>query len=197
MIGLLVFFLSLFFYYVTLCLVVRFVFLYFRQLLRIFNIRAAFQRWAKKRNIKAEPQRSALGIMFGNKGDVDYIITLDERKYLISIITFPYGKRRMRWNIEKDENNGFAYIEARFYSGFLYKEYKRANKELDFSYYCNYETVFERHRLFLNDEFCCETEKRLLLFATAPEHLTCSGIKFRFLNSGDVIEDYEIYKLDR
>ena len=196
MIGLIVFFLSLVLYYVFLFLVIRFVFLYIRQFFRILIVRRAFKNSAKNSNIKVEPQRSVFKIMFGNKGDVDYAVTLGEHKYLISVISFPYGKKRLRWNIEKAVDSDLVYIEARFYSGFLYKDYKESSEEPNLFYQHKFETVFERHRLFLNDGCCGENAKKILLFVFPPEHLTYSDMNLKFLNSGDDILGYEVMFLN-
>lgn len=195
MIGLVIFFLSLILYYVFLFLVVRFVFLYIRQLFRILIVKKMFKDLAKDSNLKIERQRPMLKIIFGNKGDVDYTVTLGGNKYLISIISFLYGKRRLRWNIEKSVDSDLMYIEARFYSGVLYRDYKKVS-EPELFYHHKFETVFERHRLFLNDECRDESAKKILLFAFPPEHLTYSDMNLRFLNSGDNILGYEVMLVD-
>ena len=99
-------------------------------------------------------------------------------------------------NIDKAVENDFIYVEARFYSGFLYKNYKKANKEPDFSNYYSFETTFERHRLFLSDECCDEQTKRILLFVPHPGHLTYSDMKFKFLNSCDDLLGYKVMFID-
>ena len=196
MIGLVIFFLSLVFYYVFLFLVVRFLFLLFRQTFRIFKLKRTIKNLAKNKCVKVEERRSVFEIIFGNKGSLDFVITVDDCKYLISIISFIYGKRRLRWNVEKAVDSDLMYIEVNFYSGMLYKNYKNAGKEANFLSFNKFETTLERHRLLLNDVVCNDKIKNVLLFAYAPEHLTYSDTKFKFLYSGDIVSGYKVMFLN-
>ena len=125
-----------------------------------------------------EPQRKFSDMIFGKKGEADYIISIDGKKYEISVLSFV--STRGRWNVEKTRNH--YYIECRRQNKIFYSQYINSNAA---DYVAEYkgESRFSRKELFLTpmDE---SFEKQILLVYPWPNRITYTDARYHDVSSG-------------
>ena len=79
----------------------------------------SFIKDMQKSGAVVEPQRKFSDMIFGKKGEADYIISVDGKKYEISVLSFV--STRGRWNVEKTRNH--YYVECRRQNKIFYSQY--------------------------------------------------------------------------
>ena len=98
----------------------------------------------QKSGAVVEPQRKFSDMIFGKKGEADYIISADGKKYEISVLSFV--STHGRWNIEKTRSH--YYIESRRQNKIFYSRYINSNTADHVAEYKG-ESRFSRKKLFL------------------------------------------------
>ena len=138
----------------------------------------SFIKDMQKSGAVVEPQRKFSDMIFGKKGEADYIISVDGKKYEISVLSFV--STRGRWNVEKTRNH--YYVECRRQNKIFYSQYINSNAA---DYVAEYkgESRFSRKELFLtpvNESF----EKQILLVYPWPNRVTYTDARYHDISSG-------------
>ena len=138
----------------------------------------SFIKDMQKSGAVVEPQRKFSDMIFGKKGEADYIISVDGKKYEISVLSFV--STRGRWNVEKTRNH--YYVECRRQNKIFYSQYINSNSA---DYVAEYkgESRFSRKELFLtpvNESF----EKQILLVYPWPNRVTYTDARYQDISSG-------------
>ena len=137
-----------------------------------------------------EPQRKFSDMIFGKKGEADYIISADGKKYEISVLSFV--STRGRWNVEKTRNH--YYVECRRQNKLVYSQYVNSNASHHVAEYRG-ESRFSRKELFLTpmDE---SFEKQILLVYPWPNRITYTDARYNEIGSGEKIEGHVVMNIE-
>ena len=130
--------------------------------------------------------RKAKDIVFGKKGEPDFIITCKDKKYEISVLSFisTHG----RWNIEKTRTRFF--IESRRGSKFFYKMHVNSNAPEHVREYKN-EVRISRKELYITpiDE---SFEKQIFLLYPYPKRITYTNAQYNEVYIGNEVEGHVV-----
>ena len=147
----------------------------------------SFIKDMQKSGAVVEPQRKFSDMIFGKKGEADYIISVDGKKYEISVLSFV--STRGRWNVEKTRNH--YYVECRRQNKIFYSSYVNSNAA---DYVAEYkgESRFSRKELFLTpmDE---SFEKQILLIYPWPNRVTYTDARYHDVSSGQEQVDGHVF----
>ena len=150
----------------------------------------SFIKDMQKSGAVVEPQRKFSDMIFGKKGEADYIISVDGKKYEISVLSFV--STRGRWNVEKTRNH--YYVECRRQNKIFYSQYINSNAA---DYVAEYkgESRFSRKELFLTpmDE---SFEKQILLVYPWPNRITYTDARYNEIGSGEKIEGHVVMNIE-
>ena len=128
--------------------------------------------------------RKKKDIVFGKKGEPDFIITCKDKKYEISVLSFisTHG----RWNIEKTRTRFF--IESRRGSKFFYKMHVNSNAPEHVREYKN-EVRISRKELYITpiDE---SFEKQIFLLYPYPKRITYTNAQYNEVYIGNEVEGH-------
>lgn len=130
-------------------------------------------------------------MVFGPRGETDFIIETPKARYAVSVISFMLENGR--WNIEKTRNSYF--VEARRRNDIFYRVENNSGTEPEFARDYRRESRSQRSELHLSGQKS-DSEKRILLIYPHPISLTYTDSGIHYLNPGDRIEDYEIMYAD-
>ena len=144
----------------------------------------------QKSGAVVEPQRKFSDMIFGKKGEADYIISVDGKKYEISVLSFisTHG----RWNIEKTRSH--YYIESRRQNKIFYSQYINSNTADHVAEYRG-ESRFSRKELFLTP-IDPTFEKQILLVYPWPERITYTDARYNEVGSGEKIEGHVVMNIE-
>ena len=138
----------------------------------------SFIKDMQKSGAVVEPQRKFSDMIFGKKGEADYIISVDGKKYEISVLSFV--STRGRWNVEKTRNH--YYVECRRQNKLVYSQYVNSNASHHVAEYRG-ESRFSRKELFLTP-IDPTFEKQILLVYPWPERITYTDARYHDISSG-------------
>ena len=149
----------------------------------------SFTKFIKKliaQGVDVKKLRKMKDIVFGNKGDPDFIITYNSKKYEISVLSFlsTHG----RWNIEKTRTRFF--IESRRESKFFYKKYVNSGAPEHVSEYKN-EARISRKELTVTP-IDASFEKQIFLLYPYPKKITYTDANYNELFVGNKVEGHFI-----
>lgn len=149
----------------------------------------SFTKFIKKlteQGVDVKKLRKMKDIVFGKKGDPDFIITYSGKKYEISVLSFisTHG----RWNIEKTRTRFF--IESRRGSNFFYKKYVNSGAPEHVSEYKN-EARISRKELTVTP-IDASFEKQIFLLYPYPEKTTYTDANYNELFVGNKVEGHFI-----
>ncbi|MBO5883380.1 MAG: hypothetical protein J6Q78_03125 [Clostridia bacterium] len=144
----------------------------------------------KKISASVERKRGTWDTFFGEKGLVDLIVTLGDKKYEVCVLSFisTHG----RWNIEKGYDGYF--IESRRASTVFYKVYNHSEQGALAGEYKR-ESSVSRKMLDITPQ-SEEYEKQIFLLYPFPKKLTLTDSSYRELYIGDKIDGHEIMNID-
>ena len=135
-------------------------------------------------------ERGIFDIMLGKKGVVDLTVDTPKAKYEVSVLSFI--SNHGRWNIEKI-GNGYCAEAYRTNKIFFNAEKHSERPESVVDY--RGEHRFQRTELLLEQRED-PSVKQILLIYPRPEMLTYAHTRLDLLDSGSVIEGYEIMYLE-
>lgn len=135
-------------------------------------------------------ERGIFDMMLNKKGVVDFTVDTHTVTYEVSVLSFI--SNHGRWNIEKSRNGYF--VEARRPNKLFFearKHSERPESEVDY----RRESKFQRTELLLEAKNSPNV-KQILLIYPRPKMLTYAHIRLEYLNTGSIVEGYEIMYLD-
>lgn len=140
-------------------------------------------------NAAVERKRKFSEIFFGKKGPADYVITVDGKKYEISVLSFV--STHGRWNIEKTRN-GYA-IESRRASKVFFGKHVNSNQPDHVAEYKGESRVSRKELLLtpVDESF----EKQILLLYPYPARITYTDAHYNELRPGDTVEGHVIMNI--
>lgn len=141
----------------------------------------------KSKGLALEFKRPFYKMIFGKKGETDFIVSNKRERYAVSVISFV--STRGRWNIEQGRDD--PYIEVRRYNRIFFNLYQNSGTEPEHSKDYRRETRWIRRRLYVSPEEAC-SDKRVLLMHPRPKLLTYTDTRFRYLGAGDSVFGYQI-----
>jgi len=125
-------------------------------------------------------------IIFGERGKVDYVITCQNKRYVISVVSFisTHG----RWNVEKTRTR--YYIESRRSSKIFYNRYVNSSAP-------DHVAEYKRELRLSRREFhvpCTDAtfDERIFLLYPYPKRITYTDAQYHELYVGDNIEGHTI-----
>lgn len=141
----------------------------------------------KKSGARVQQRRRIFKVLFGKKGDVDYIIGVGDKQYEVCILSF--AALRGHWNIE--QARGCYYIDCRrqkkpqFGEGGVNDDAKLFKSEIRIA----------RKELFLTpvDE---SFEKQILLVYPWPNRMTYTDARYNEVGSGEKIEGHVVMNIE-
>ena len=130
--------------------------------------------------------RKKKDIVFGKKGEPDFIITCKDKKYEISVLSFisTHG----RWNIEKTRTRFF--IESRRASRFFYKMHVNSNAPEHVREYKN-EVRVSRKELYITP-IDVSFEKQIFLLYPYPKRITYTNAQYNEIYIGNEVEGHTV-----
>ena len=130
--------------------------------------------------------RKTKDIVFGKKGEPDFIITCKDKKYEISVLSFisTHG----RWNIEKTRTHFF--IESRRGSKFFYKMHVNSNAPEHVREYKN-EVRISRKELYITP-IDVSFEKQIFLLYPYPKRITYTNTQYNEVYIGNSVEGHVV-----
>ena len=143
--------------------------------------------------VSVEFKRPFYKVLFGRKGETDFVISTKQERIAVSVISFL--STRGRWNIEKTRNDRF-YIEARIYNKIFFNNYVNTGTEPEHSKEYRRESRFQRCNLCLLPPEEMKYDTYILLMFPRPKNLTYTGTRLEYLNSGHTICKYTIMYAD-
>lgn len=153
---------------------------------KMFALRRKLNR-LKANGVSVEFKRPFYKMIFGKKGETDFIVSGKREIYAVSVISFV--STRGRWNLEKARNH--YYVEARRYNRIFFNLYNNTGTEPEHSKDYRRETRFMRCRLYLSPEQESR-EKRVLLMYPRPKLLTYTDTRLEYIGAGDSVFGYQI-----
>ena len=149
----------------------------------------SFTKFIKKiteQGAEVQKFRKIKDIVFGKKGDPDFIITCKDKKYEISVLSFisTHG----RWNIEKTRTRFF--IESRRGSKIFYKMHVNSNAPDHVREYKN-EARVSRKELTVTP-IDSSFEKQIFLLYPYPKKITYTDANYNELYIGNKVEGHFI-----
>lgn len=180
-------------FYVLLALAVFAVLLAFYALCKViwYTVKMVVLRFKlgklKSKGLALEFKRPFYKMIFGKKGETDFIVSNKRERYAVSVISFV--STRGRWNIEQAQDH--PYIEVRRYNRIFYNLYQNSGTEPEHSKDYRRETRLIRSRLYVSPEEA-SGDNRVLLIHPRPRLLTYTDTRFRYLGSGDSVFGYQI-----
>lgn len=141
----------------------------------------------KAQGLALEFKRPFYKMLFGKKGETDFIVSNKRERYAVSVISFV--STHGRWNIEQAQDG--YYVEVRRYNRIFFNLYVNTGTEPEHSKDYRRETRFIRSRLYLSPEETSDG-KRVLLIHPRPKLLTYTDTRFRYLGAGDSVFGYQI-----
>lgn len=126
-------------------------------------------------------------MIFGKKGQPDFVINAAGKAYEVSVISFI--STHSRWNIEKAARN--YYIEVRKYNNVIYKTEKNSGTEPQHARDYRRESRFVRTELHISP-LRTEFDKQILLIYPRPKLLTYTDTKLDYLDAGSTVGGHEI-----
>ncbi|MBP3376547.1 MAG: hypothetical protein J6L83_07265 [Clostridia bacterium] len=143
---------------------------------KILGFKRFISKISKRDNVKIETKRKFSEKFWGKKFDVDYIISVGEKKYEITVLSFisTHG----RWNIEKTRTKYYA--ESRRASGVFFGKYTNSNAPDHVSEYKG-EWKVRRKELILSpltDEF----EKQIILIYPNTKRVTYTDSQYNIID---------------
>ena len=150
----------------------------------------SFIKDMQKSGAVVEPQRKFSDMIFGKKGEADYIISVDGKKYEISVLSFV--STHGRWNIEKTRSHYF--IESRRQNKIFYSQYINSNTADHVAEYRG-ESRFSRKELFLTP-IDPTFEKQILLVYPWPNRMTYTDARYNEVGSGEKIEGHVVMHIE-
>ncbi len=142
-----------------------------------------------KGGVRVERLRRLTDILFGRKGDPDYYVTVGDKRYEVSVLSFIsiHG----RWIFEM--RTARYRIEARRLRDLIYSEKK--HRGMGGSTY-EYKNEF---RISRKDLFLTPTEEeyagQILLLYPMPKRIVCVDHQYRELTSGDTVYGHTVMSL--
>ena len=147
---------------------------------------ASFMRNLTKDGVTVQRKRGLFGMVFGQKGAVDYIVEHEGKKYEVSVLSFPSSHGR--WNIEKTRTRFF--IESRRASKFFYKKRSNSGEPDHVEEYKN-EGRLSRKELYITP-IDKSFERQIFLLYPYPKRMTYTDVKYNVLYVGDEVEGHVI-----
>lgn len=141
----------------------------------------------KSNGMPVEFKRPFYKMIFGKKGETDFVVSGKRERYAVSVISFV--STRGRWNFEKARNH--CYVEARRYNRIFFNTYNNTGTEPEHSKDYRRETRFIRSRLYLPPEEE-GSEKRVFLIYPRPKLLTYTDTRLEYIGAGDSVFGYQI-----
>ena len=153
--------------------------------IKMISFRVKLKR-LNRNNINISFKRNFFAMIFGKKGDVDFILSSPTEKCEVCIISFIsiHG----RWNFQKERSGD--YVEAFRNNKIFYKVNVHSESNNCGIDNAN-ESKFQRCRLNLtpiNQNY----SRQILLIYPKPKLLTKTNFKLEYLNSGDLVENHEV-----
>lgn len=138
-------------------------------------------------NVTVEQRRGGMrDVVFGKKGMVDYIITYQDKRYEVSVLSkiSTHG----RWNIEK--NRARYYLESRRSSKIFYNRYVNSSAPDHVAEYKN-ELRLSRNELHMSP-FDPTYDGQIYLLYPYPKCITYTDAHYNELFVGDRVEGHLI-----
>ena len=158
-------------------------------LLKILALNRFINKLIKK-GVKVERKRKIIDIVFGKKGEADFIIEHKWKKYEVSVLSFisTHG----RWNIEKTRTKFF--IESRRASEFFYKKYSNSGEPDHVGEYKN-EARISRKELYIT-QIDTSFEKQILLLYPYPKRITYTDAHYNEIYAESEVEKHVVMGID-
>ncbi len=139
-----------------------------------------------KDRVRVERLRNLFDIVFGSKGDPDYYVTVGDKRYEVSVLSFIsiHG----RWIIENRTSG--MHIEARRVRDLIYSE-KKHRSVAGSPHEYKQEFRISRKELSLTpveEEYAMQ----ILLVYPTPKRITCVDHQYREIRSGDLVEGHTV-----
>lgn len=142
-----------------------------------------------KKGVRVERLRNLMAIVFGSKGDPDYYVTVGDKRYEISVLSFIsiHG----RWIFEM--RTACFRIEARRLRDLIYSE-KKHRGMAGGPYEYKHEMRISRKELKLTPVEA-EYAGQILLLYPMPKRIVCVDHRYRELQSGDTVEGHTVMSM--
>lgn len=142
-----------------------------------------------KNHVRVERLRNLMAIVFGSKGDPDYYVTVGDKRYEVSVLSFIsiHG----RWIFEM--RTACFRIEARRLRDLIYSEKKHRGMAGGPHEY-KHEIRISRKELKLTPTEEEYAGQILLLYPT-PKRIVCVDHRYRELQSGDTVEGHTVMNM--
>lgn len=144
----------------------------------------------KEKGADIQALRGIKDIVFGKKGEPDFIIVCNDKKYEISVLSFV--STHGRWNIEKGRVGFF--IESRRASKFFYKTHVNSNAPDHVREYKN-EARISRKELTITPADA-SFEKQIFLLYPYPKEITFTDAHYNDLYVGSEVEGHVIMDIE-
>ena len=141
--------------------------------------------------VKIESRRKFFNILFGKKGEVDFVIKTSLQRFEVSVIAFV--STHGRWNFEKGKDG--YYVECRRASSLFYKRYINTAQAEHAEQYKR-ESRIKRERLYITPKESSEAKQVLLLYPY-PKCVTHTDSHYNELYVGDRVAGYEIMNVEK
>ena len=168
----------------------RFIFRWIRYVHRLHGLKKIFKQMEKK-GVNLTFRRKLHQIVFGKQGGVDIVLSKDDKKYGIALLTHRLSMGR--WNIEKTRKRFFfeVYLSTVFY------RLNNSSENIP-----DHVKEFGREREAVRKELNLTTpadgyDKLFLLVFPTPRHLTYTETRHRHISAGDHIQPYEVIFADQ
>ena len=173
-----------FFYLCTIVVALYTVYKAIWYLIKIIRLRKHFEKLTQNGASIIEYPK-LLDLLFSKIGEPKILIEKGDAKYEFNVISFI--STRSRWNIEKARNNYYFEVrrEAKLIPG-------KAKKHSISSHDYQKDVRFKKCILNVFDKKSDSDAKRILLIYPSPKVLTYTDSAFKKLQSGDMVEGYEI-----
>lgn len=139
-----------------------------------------------KKGADVQKLRGSSDVVFGKKGNPDFVVTYEDKKYEISVLSFV--STHGRWNIEKTRTRFF--LESRRASRFFYKRYVNSGVPDHVAEYKN-EARISRKELTITP-IDLSFEKQIFLLYPYPQKITYTDANYNELYIGNKVEGHVI-----
>lgn len=139
-----------------------------------------------KKGADVQKLRGIRDVVFGKKGNPDFVVTYEDKKYEISVLSFV--STHGRWNIEKTRTRFF--LESRRASRFFYKRYVNSGVPDHVAEYKN-EARISRKELTITP-IDLSFEKQIFLLYPYPQKITYTDANYNELYIGNKVEGHVI-----
>ena len=144
--------------------------------IKILRFKSIIKGIGKRQGIKVEAKRKFSEKFWGKKFDVDYVISVGEKKYEITVLSFisTHG----RWNIEKTRTKYF--VESRRASNLFFGKYNNSNTPDHVSEYKG-EWRVKRKELVLSP-IDPEFDKQIILVYPNSKRITYTDSQYNIID---------------